>query len=248
MKFRKKDVLAHIINILFFVLTWIFVNNNIFFTGRINTAEEFFSAYLTSTAIGYTNLNQIVGITMTILFSLSSARVLDMDNPYLLIKYNRDGFVKHKIKRMLVNCLLFVAEYIVTHIIFCLIFCKFSVLVDVNFFLCMTLFYISLFECFILVGMSMQFFQYLFNFKNAYIVATAILFCALSIGETTLGISISPAYFSSFITDFTESGVLDWFSYAVNTVETVIIFFILAVINRIIFLKKDIIINEKPES
>lgn len=248
MKFRKKDLFAHIINITFFVLTWLFINSGLFVAGRVENVEDFFKMHIVSSSLGYNNLYQIVGVTFTVLFVLSSARVLDMDNPYMLIKYNRDGFVKHKIKRMAVNTVLFVLEYIVVHIFFCIIFCKFSVLNEVRFFLCMLLFYISLFEYFIIVGMSMQFLQYLFKFKNAYMVVPIILFCALTIGQNTLGVNIAPVYFSDFISDFVESGIFDWYSYAVNTVETVIVFFILAILSRITFLKRDIIIDEKTES
>lgn len=247
MKFRKKDLLPHVINIVLFVLTWVFVHNRLFITGRIATSKDFFSACLVNPALGYNNLFQIVGVTFTILFVLSSARVLVLDNTCFLVKYNRDGFVKHKIKKMAINTALFVLEYIAVQVIFCIIFCKFSLLIELNFFICMLLLYVSLFEYFIIVGMSMLFFQYLFNFKNVYIVVPAIIFIGLAFFEYKFGIDIAPVYFSGFIGNFIELGIFDWLDYLVNIIETVIVFLILAIMSRIVFLKKDIIVDEKTE-
>ena len=248
MKFRKRDLFANLINIAFFIITWLFLNSRLLNNGKIYSVEDFFSFNLINPEMAYTNLHQVVGVTFAILFILTSARVLNMKNPYELIKYNRDGFVKHKIKGIIINALIFVFEYLIIHVLFCIILCDFSVLLEVKFFPCIALFYISLTEYFLIIGISMLFLQYLLKFSNAYIALTAIVFCLLAIASNDLGIRISPVYFSDFIQDFAQSGGFNWFEYAVNLIETIIVFFILAISSRLIFLKRDIIINEKTDS
>lgn len=248
MRFRKKDLFSHAINLAFFVLTWLFTNSRLFVVGRVLTTEDFFNSSLVKTTSGYNNLYQVVGITFTVLFALYLSKVLHIDNAYEIIKYNRDNFVKHKIKEILISTLLFVFEYIGVQIIFCMVFCKFSVLLDVNFFACMVLLYISLFEHFIIVGMCMLFFQYLLAFKNAYIVFPIILFCLLTIAEYTLGINVSTVYFSEFIGEFVSAGIFDWFSYLIDMLETIVVTAIFGIASRMVFLRRDIIIDEKVES
>lgn len=247
MRFRKKDKIAHAVNILFCFITWIFLNFRIFVSGRIETIEEFKKSKLFATDLGYLNLFQIVGMTMTILFVLTCARVLALDDTYFLIRLKRDGYVKHKAKKTAVTAFLFTVEYTAVHIFYSLIFCKLSVLGEVKFFQCMGLFFIGVFEYFLIVGACMQFLQYLFRFSGLYMAIAVMVFIFLTTAHARLGIEISPAFFGDTAQSLAYYGEFDWYTLIVNAIETAVVCPMFIILGRLIFLKRDIIIYEKVE-
>lgn len=245
MKIRKKAVVAHLANIVFFVCSWVLLYFEVIASGGIKTVSAFRAGFLLNTSSAYLNSMNFIGTAMPILFVLTSARILAVDDPYFLLRLKRDGYVKYKAKKMVLTSLLFTLEYTIVHIIFCLIFCKLSVLGEVRFFQSVILLYISVAEFFFIVGACMQFLQYLLKLNNSYMVFSILLFVFLTGVSVFFRKEMSPAFFCTFIDEYTESGIFDWFTFIINAVKTVAVCYIFSLLNRLLFTKQDIIISEK---
>lgn len=101
-----------------------------------------------------------------------------------------------------------------------------------------------LFLIFLLLGSLCQFFRIQFNFSKIYIAIVLIIIAFFRI-LSFFFIDISPIYFASFINSWMQEGTFDLIEYIKNTVICIIVSAILATAARLVFLKKDILINEE---
>ncbi len=244
MRYNSKFIKVNIFSCVFFIIIAIVFNLQLLSSGRITTVSDFISSGIMDESYRYINSRVVIGIICTMLFIFVVSQRLNIINAVYLVRYNRDGFVKQIIFQMFESAVIFSFEYIFIYIVSCIIVCDFSVLIDVNFFPCVLLLFVSLIEYFTIVGILTLVIQYVLKFSNIYIAASIILFCAANHFSNVMDLNISLTDFFNFVTNFIENGIFNRLDYLINIIETIIICFILSYIARLLFLKRDLIIDE----
>lgn len=243
---KYKLLKTGILQIVFFVCEWFLVtlNSGYYFSEKIIYAEEFIKHFMRAD-VGYTDLADNVGIVMTVFFCITIYKFMKQVEIRNIISYGRDKFVFEEIKTVLQFTFFFVFEYWIVNIILIMVFCDISLLIETKFYLCNLLFFVTLFLYFIIVGFSMLIFRYLLCFKKGYLFISLALFMVLSI--SVYRIPLSPVYYSSFIFEWFYNNSFDALEYATNVGKDIIIIAILIVLDRLVFSRKDIILNEEQD-
>ncbi len=236
----------NIVQIVFFVCEWFLatLNSGYYFTERIKYIEDFSRHFMHSSA-GYTALQGNVGIVMTAFYCIMLHQFIRNVGIRDIISYGRDKFVFHDIKSITKFTFLFVFEFWIVNIILCMVFCDFSLLLETQFFLCNILFFVTLFLYFIIVGFTMLLLRYVLCFKKGYMLITIAFFFFLTI--INFYIALTPVFYSSFIYDWFRNNAFDALDYCINIGKAIIIIAILIAANRLVFSRKDIILNEEQD-
>lgn len=235
----------NIINILYFAVLWIPLTiYKVDFTNKIDDLN-YFAETLMAPKGGYNSNNYIVGFTNTAYFLIMLFGQIGKTDTKLLIRYKKDGYIKKEIKECTIYTLLFAFELVAVNEIYCLIFSDISMLINSKFFLCNLLYFIQLFLYYFVTALSLLFLRGVFNYSSLSLFITAGVYCILAVYNQMLDFAISPAYYTMFIGKWFSEGTFDSLEYIVNASKCVIVIVILSLLARFVFIKKDVLSDEK---
>lgn len=236
----KSKIKTFIFLLVFFIVSWILMNISYFINHQIGNISTL-TAMMTN---GYNGISRYVGMCMPIIYTLFFSRFIRINDSTLIIRYGKANFSVYETKNILLSTLLFVFEYVAVNFVFCIIIFPFEVLVSTKYFLCIGLYFITLYLYFSIIGISMLIIRNVMNFNKLYIPVTAILFPVLT-SLSNISVNISPVLCSDFIWDWFNYNTFNFLEYILNIVKMTIVIFIFAILHKLIFLKKDILINEE---
>lgn len=241
MSYKIKTNIIYIFT--FFALWQIYYHNIISLSVKISN-PDIFVTYLMSSGYGYNNLCNTVGVFIAVFYLVSFHKKFRNENSSVIVRCGKDRYIMHCFKQTCLHTLTFILEFCVVNTLCILIYCDLNMLLNLNFILCNLLYFIILFLIFLLLGSLCQFFRIQFSFNKIYLAVILIIIAFFRI-LSFFFINISPIYFASFIDDWMQEGTFDLINYIKNALICIIVSAILATAARLVFLKKDILINEE---
>lgn len=235
----------NIINILYFAVLWIPLTiYKVDFANKIDDLN-YFAETLMAPKGGYNNINYIVGFTDTAYFLIMLFGQIGKTDTKLLIRYKKDGYIKKEIKECTIYTALFAFELVAVNEIYCLIFSDITMLINSKFFLCNLLYFIQLFLYYLVTALSLLFLRGVFNYSSLSLLITAGVYCILAVFNQMIDFALTPVYYCGFIGEWFSEGTFDLYEYTVNAVKCVIVIVVLSFLARFVFIKKDVLSDEK---
>lgn len=193
---------------------------------------------------GYNDSIFRLGIVITIFFITSFFSYFKQVDSSIILRYNRDKFVLHNIKEVIVHSFLFSFEYWGINIIFIIAFCNMQMLIDYYFFYCAILYFLTRYLYFLLCGMLLLFFELLLLFKKQYVYIASFFILGIN-SFPYLMLDRGIILFADFVNEWMKNGKFDLFTYIKNSFVCLLLILIFAVGSRIVFTKKDILLDEE---
>lgn len=227
----------------FFIVMWFIFNGNyISFNEKINDNELFCD--IMAPSFGFNNAILLIGIVYTAFFIIGHYSLFGNMDVYRLTRLGRIKFLNRRITGITFDSLLTAAEFWGSNIILALLFVDFGLMKEHNFFIASLLYVFILFLYFLIVGTYTMLIGIICSFKKTYIIISTALFVVLSAMEYW-NIRITPALYTMFLDEWLYSGSFSAPTYLINSAMSVILILIAVTLSKILFIKKDIITNEK---
>lgn len=151
---------------------------------------------------------------------------------------------KKEMSTAVAEAIVFSVEYTCVNIVLSLIFAKADILKRVNLLLFSATFIVALSAFFGFVGIFAIFLKLICNFKSYYMYLEILIFVALY-SLTAFGINIMPSLTTAYASLWFSQGEFDAAQYISTIISVCLVSAAVYIINRLIFGKKDIILNEK---
>ena len=142
------------------------------------------------------------------------------------------------------EAIIFSVEYTCVNIVLSLIFAKADILKRVNLLLFSATFIVALSAFFGFVGIFAIFLKLICNFKSYYMYLEILIFVVLY-SLTAFDINIMPSLTTAYASLWFSQGEFDAAQYISTIISVCLVSAAVYIINRLIFGKKDIILNEK---
>ena len=156
----------------------------------------------------------------------------------------RQGQIHKKRNEHGCEAIVFSVEYTCVNIVLSLIFAKADILKRVNLLLFSATFIVALSAFFGFVGIFAIFLKLICNFKSYYMYLEILIFVALY-SLTAFDINIMPSLTTAYASLWFSQGEFDAAQYISTIISVCLVSAAVYIINRLIFGKKDIILNEK---
>ncbi|MFR5876106.1 MAG: hypothetical protein ACLUFN_06415 [Eubacterium sp.] len=240
MKYNWK---TNIFSTLLFLLFWIIFYIDYIKAGEYNNPDVFTNIFMSSQN-KYNDSSTFVGYILTIIFLLSLNRCINKPVDSFIIRYGKDRFLKINITYTFIHAFLFSFEYWIVNFIFICFTFDWQILINSNFFTCSILYFLTRFLYFLTIAIFAVFIKVLFNYKKIHIIISSLIILAINT-LPSLMINKGIILFAGFIDDWMQEGTFDLIDYVKNALICIIVSAILATAARLVFLKKDILINEE---
>ncbi len=223
---------------------WLFDNRKIISLTSKTDDENLFVKQIMTIGVGYNDSLFRIGIILTIVFALSYLAYFNKTDNHVILRYGRSRFINYEIKKSLMFAFLFSFQFWIVNELFTLIFVDFNLLVEKKFFACSILYFFTRFAYFMVFSATLLMARILFNYRNYYVypaLAVRLAFNSLPYFMIDEGIIL----YAGFVNEWINKGTFDYLEYIKNTAVCVIIAILLFLAAKLIFLKKDILTDEK---
>ncbi len=239
---KYSNLKTNALQLLFFTAIWIFqYRNYVSFDSKISDTNTFSLCFMSS-GWGYNDSTSTVGIVFTFLFCFMFFRIFNITDSSIIIRYGRNHFFSNEIKESIKYSFFFSLEFWAVNTVFIMIFCDFNLLSDLKFFGCNILYFVIKFLYFLLIAMFMQLVRFAMNFNKLYFTVSALLILAVNL-LSFLSFEKGIIYFASFIDVWFTEGTFDLFEYIRNVIICILTAGIFITAAKLIFIKKDILID-----
>lgn len=237
----------HLIHTFIFCGFWLFDNYTVINLTQKVTDTKILINNFWNTQGGYNNSVFRVGIVITIMFGISFLSYFKTPNSHNIVRYGRKQFMNFESKQVLLFAFLFSLEYWAVSEVFILLFTDFSLLIEYRFFLCSVLYFFTRFLYFAIFAALLLLTRVAFNFQKFYaFVAIIILLACNSLPYLMLDKGI--ILYADFINDWMLYGTFDPLEYVRNSLICIIGTIVLLLIAKMLFLKKDLLLDEKEKN
>ena len=173
-----------------------------------------------------------------------SAFDIKRNNEAVILRNGKDKYIKKEMSTAVAEAIVFSVEYTCVNIVLSLIFAKADILKRVNLLLFSATFIVALSAFFGFVGIFAIFLKLICNFKTYYMYLEILIFVALY-SLTAFDINIMPSLTTAYASLWFSQGEFDAAQYISTIISVCLVSAAVYIINRLIFGKKDIILNEK---
>lgn len=238
MKYKLKE---NIIRTVLLCGIWLIENiQNIESYGKADTSAKYNQFILDYICNPY----EIIGIIAGAIFIFSLHSILKRNNEAVILRNGKDKYIKKEMSTAVAEAIIFSVEYTCVNIVLSLIFAKADILKRVNLLLFSATFIVALSAFFGFVGIFAIFLKLICNFKSYYMYLEILIFVALY-SLTAFGINIMPSLTTAYASLWFSQGEFDAAQYISTIISVCLVSAAVYIINRLIFGKKDIILNEK---
>lgn len=238
MKYKLKE---NIIRTVLLCGIWLIENiQNIESYGKADTGAKYNQFILDYICNPY----EIIGIIAGAIFIFSLHSILKRNNEAVILRNGKDKYIKKEISTAVAEAIVFSVEYTCVNIVLSLIFAKADILKRVNLLLFSATFIVALSAFFGFVGIFAIFLKLICNFKSYYMYLEILIFVALY-SLTAFDINIMPSLTTAYASLWFSQGEFDAAQYISTIISVCLVSAAVYIINRLIFGKKDIILNEK---
>lgn len=239
----KYKIKIFLLQTAFFAAYWIIYYFDIIPFGQKINDYSILSQSLMNSNYGYNNSMWAVGLIVTIIYSISHNFIFNASTQEI-VKYGREKYIIKDIKLTIMNTFVFSLEYCGVNLLFTLFICDIKLLISSKYFILTVLYFITRFTYFLVLGMFLLLTYYLFKFKKIYFIISALIMLAIN-SLPYIMIEKGIIFFADYINDWMQEGTFDLINYIKNALICIIVSAILATAARLVFLKKDILINEE---